>query len=1422
LLSKTSPVDSATASSLYADAQAAVRAYAAGASIDAAAAAAFGADISGAAVAAAVRAFDRYGWARLELVDEVLHGARGAYDRQSDTIYLSRQYASDTSAAGVVGVIVEEIGHAIDARVNESDAAGDEGAIFAQFVLGQAPSAPELALLHAENDHGTINVDGNAVQVEFSSTSNGAKVGIVYSESTAARYWNLMAYSQLFMTAQSQATMAGVPYDILTEADLKNAATLQQYDALIFPSFVNVKAADVAAITSALTQASHAGVGLIASGDFMTNNATGGNLADPYARMHSLFGLEGQAWGTGAITVKAGNISDPMMADYSAGEVIHTYTNEFYGAYTGFGSVVPTQLVQQTIGSQTYNAVVATTISGTRNVHFSSDAMMADNNLLWQAIDTVVNGAAVSEVTAGLQLSRGSSIVASRVDMDQAMFPSDVTPGDRPGIYDVLLPILQTWKNDYNFVGSYYIDIGNDAPNETTNWAISGEYYRRLLALGNELGSHSVTHPPEVDDPSVNIAFEFQQSKAIIEQHMSQILGQPFTVEGAAVPGNPEDLATALNILQYYNYLSGGSSTIGAGYPGAFGYITPAMASADKVYLAPNVSFDFSLVEFQGMTPAQASAKWAQEWNELTRHTDVPIILWPWHDYAAAAWSYDGVQPSLYTTQMFTDFISRAYNAGAEFVTLADLADRISSFDDSSLTWARTSTTITATVSSPDAGKLALDLDNLGTQKIASVNGWYAYDNDSVFLDRDGGSYTINLGATVADVTHITSLPMRAELVSLTGNGTNLSFSVIGEGRVIIDLAALAGRSAVVAGATTVSLAGEILTLDLGTVGTHNVSVTLSPAIGNHAPTITSNGGGATAAISIAENATAVATIVASDPDAGQSITYALAGGADAAKFSINAVTGAMAFIEAPNFEAATDAGANNVYDVIVSARDSAGASDVQAIAVAVSDVVGGTITGDNLANTLTGTAEADLISGLGGDDSLVGGADDDTLDGGTGADTMSGGTGNDQYFVDNVWDSVLEHANAGTDTIVSTINIRLGANIENGTLGAGAAVLMGNILDNVLTGNGADNVIDGTGGADTMIGGPGNDQYFVDNVWDSVLENANAGTDTIVSTINIRLGANIENGTLGAGAAVLTGNILDNVLTGNSADNVIDGAGGADTMIGGPGNDQYFVDNVWDSVLENANAGTDTIVSTINIRLGANIENGTLGAGAAVLTGNILDNVLTGNGADNVIDGAGGADTMIGGPGNDQYFVDNVWDSVLENANAGTDTIVSTINIRLGANIENGTLSGDSATTLTGNSLNNVLIGNGAANVLAGGPGNDALTGGPGADCFVFNSGLNAALNVDSITDFQSGSDKLLLSDVIFSNVPAGPLAPTNFVAAAGAIALDSDDFILYDTVTGQVSYDSDGSGALSAIHYTSLMNHPLLVASDLLLGTI
>ena len=101
---------------------------------------------------------------------------------------------------------------------------------------------------------------------------------------------------------------------------------------------------------------------------------------------------------------------------------------------------------------------------------------------------------------------------------------------------------------------------------------------------------------------------------------------------------------------------------------------------------------------------------------------------------------------------------------------------------------------------------------------------------------------------------------------------------------------------------------------------------------------ITSNGGGDSALVSVPENTNAVTNVTATDVNATLPLIFAIVGGADAAQFQIDKTTGALSFVTPPNYEAPTDAGANNVYDVTIQVSDGFH-TDSQALAVSVTNV---------------------------------------------------------------------------------------------------------------------------------------------------------------------------------------------------------------------------------------------------------------------------------------------------------------------------------------------------------------------------------------------------------------------------------------------------------------------------------------------------
>ncbi len=637
-------------------------------------------------------------------------------------------------------------------------------------------------------------------------TNLSKRIAIVYSETSANKFFDKKAYDQLFASAQSQAMQSGVPFDILTESDLKDLSKLVNYDALVFPSFTNINKADLGAIENSLNQAvAKYGIGIIASGDFMSNDETGAALAgDPYSRMKNLLGVQRTAGGgVFNAVVKAKDVTSGILSPgYTVGEQLINYDKgTAFAAYSAIG--VGSVLAEQTVNGANYNAIVATKTGG-QNVHFANQSIFADSKIVAQAIDAIVYK---NQTRVNLDLTRNTSLFLSRDDVDQSKYSLAA-----PTVEAKLADVLTQWKTKYGFVGTHFINIGNDPANDqSTDWNVMRPIYQRWLALGNEIGTHSYTHPlsPSNLTPT-EVEFEFNQSKNVISQQLG------INVVGAATPGNPDSLALDQQIDNYFQYYTG----VGTAYNSAFGFLDP---TSKAVYFAPNISFDFNAIEFLGLTNAQTAALWNTEYTQLMSHANKPIIEFAWHDYGAT-----GTDP-LYQAAIYENFIAKAAADGTEFVTFNDAQNRIRTFDKAQLTVNQVGDTISATAT-PDStttgfGKFALDIQS--TKQIKNVTNYYAFDKDSVFLTKAGGSYTINLGTAADNVTHITALAQRAELLSVTGDGQNLDYSFNGDGKISIALKTATGQGMMATGADSYNLVGSQLDMTFNNGGTHTAKVTV-------------------------------------------------------------------------------------------------------------------------------------------------------------------------------------------------------------------------------------------------------------------------------------------------------------------------------------------------------------------------------------------------------------------------------------------------------------------------------------------------------------------------------------------------------------------------------------------------------------------
>jgi Ca2+-binding RTX toxin-like protein len=302
-----------------------------------------------------------------------------------------------------------------------------------------------------------------------------------------------------------------------------------------------------------------------------------------------------------------------------------------------------------------------------------------------------------------------------------------------------------------------------------------------------------------------------------------------------------------------------------------------------------------------------------------------------------------------------------------------------------------------------------------------------------------------------------------------------------------------------------------------------------------------------------------------------------------------------------------------------------------------------------------------------------------------------------------------------------------------------------------------------------------------------------------------------------GRGNDSIEGQAGNDTIVGGLGSDTIDGGAGTDTLTGGTGNDMFISDGR-DTIIEDVDGGTDTVRSTGTIVLGANIENLVLiGSGGTNVTGNSGANTLTGNNGNNSINGGGGADKLIGGAGNDTYITDG-GDTITESSNQGTDTVRSSVTFTLGANLEDLVLTGSSAINGSGNSAVNKLTGNSGINSLNGGGGSDTLAGGGGSDTFVFDTNLGAS-NVDRITDYNVAADTMRIDNAVFAGLATGALSSSAFVKNTSGNAADMSDRIIYESDTGKLFFDMDGTGSAAKVQFATLDKNLDLTHADFII---
>ncbi|WP_454834253.1 VCBS domain-containing protein [Pseudomonas lini] len=343
-----------------------------------------------------------------------------------------------------------------------------------------------------------------------------------------------------------------------------------------------------------------------------------------------------------------------------------------------------------------------------------------------------------------------------------------------------------------------------------------------------------------------------------------------------------------------------------------------------------------------------------------------------------------------------------------------------------------------------------LSADGTSTAVTVTING----SNDSPTISSNGGGTTASVSVaenTTAVTTVVATdvdLPAQTLSYSIVGGADAAKFSIVSGTGALSFISAPNFEAPTDSGTNNVY--DVIVRASDGTLFDDQAIAVTVTGVNDNSPVITSNGGGATASINVAENSTVVTTVVATDADLpAQTLSYSIVGGADAAKFSIVSGTGALSFVSAPNFEAPTDSGTNNVYDVIVRASDGT-LFDDQALAVSVTGINdnspvitsngGGATSSVNVAENTTAVTtvtatDADLLAQTlsysilntaGTDFSKISISSSGVLTFNSAPDyenaqDVGGADGDNAYVVD----VLVADGNGGTDTQTITVNVQ-------------------------------------------------------------------------------------------------------------------------------------------------------------------------------------------------------------------------------------------------------------------------------------------------------------------------------------------------------------------------------------------------------------
>jgi T1SS-143 domain-containing protein len=574
---------------------------------------------------------------------------------------------------------------------------------------------------------------------------------------------------------------------------------------------------------------------------------------------------------------------------------------------------------------------------------------------------------------------------------------------------------------------------------------------------------------------------------------------------------------------------------------------------------------------------------------------------------------------------------------------------------------------------------------------------------------------------------------------------------------------------------------------------TDAASVTVNAA--NDAPVITAPNAGNPVSISVAENTTFVTDVNATDVDAGTTLTYSIIGGLDAAKFTINPSTGVLSFISAPNFEAPTDNGGNNVYDVIVQVSDGS-LTDTQSISVTVTDANDPPVgvadrVYTNASSSGNGTTIVLQNSWLVKNDTDIEGNSLNvaTASNGNDVDQVNEGPSTTSIRVD------VSQGDTGNFTYTATDGTsQSGSTTVTVHRGSSDSTITGSNGNDILIGAGnTAATLDGGAGSDFVTGGGGADTLVADQ--NDYLLNGGGGNDTLrvstsfTSTSDAQV-VNIENVLLTAATTVnlsnqtegftITGSSGADSITAGSGDDTIVGAQNDTLLAGGGGADTLEVSASFTSTGD----GQITGIETVELTAAATLNLANQSEGFAIFGSGGSDTITGGAGVDTITGGAGG-DRMTGGSGAGvaDTFVIGSGQTTLSIGGSGNNGTISGYDTITDFNLAvdklslngtpftasntSGTNGSNSSLTIGGNQISSHAITNGIIRFDDSGTFSTALT-------------LDSTQDVAAVVDYLRQNDLGSAGATVAFTATIGGVNHTYIYQQVGSGQSDSNDILV------------------------------------------